>query len=87
MRAWDIGRRARGKGRGNSILLARYDEERHTPHEPPGPCFWALGPPAYRPSRRPLWLNDSREEGKEWPCPLRRSVFFFFNLPFIRAVF
>jgi len=26
MRAWDIGRRGRGTGRGNSIRLARYDE-------------------------------------------------------------
>ena len=26
MREWDVGRRARGKGRGNSILLARSEE-------------------------------------------------------------
>jgi hypothetical protein len=35
MREWDIGHRARGTGRGNSIRLARYDES--TIHPTGGP--------------------------------------------------
>jgi hypothetical protein len=44
MREWDIGRRARGKGMGNSIRLARYDGSTIHPASRPSRALGHLVP-------------------------------------------